>query len=91
MSVLSKIFNFIKSLVTRAGLDVFLKKYQAAAIQIIAELATVNSGAGFHEWKDQAFEKFKTMLVADKVDIKDNWLTIALSLGYEVFKAEKGK
>jgi len=91
MSVLSKIFNFIKSLVTRAGLDVFLKKYQAAAIQIVAELAAVNSGVGFHEWKDAAFEKFKAMLIADGVAIKDNWLSIALSLAFEVYKAEKSK
>lgn len=91
MSILSKIFNFVKTLVTRAGLDTFLKKYQAAAITIIEELSTIHDGASFHEWKDEAFEKLKGMVAADGKEIKDNWLTISLSLAFEVFKAQQEK
>lgn len=91
MSLISKIFSFIKTLATRAGLDTFLKKYQATAIQVVEDLAIVHSGVGFHEWQSVAFEKFKTLLEADKVEIKGTWMTIALNLAYEVFLAEKGK
>lgn len=90
-NVFSKIFDFIKGLVTRAGLSDFLKKYQALAIQVITELATVNSGQGFHEWRDDAYAKFAALLKADKVEIKGTWITIILNLAYEVFLGEKEK
>ena len=88
MSLLSKIFDFIKGLVTRPGLHTFLQKYQTEAIKIIENLAQVNSGKGLNDWWDTAFSEVKAMVTADGRSISDNWVAIALNLAYEVYKAE---
>lgn len=90
MSVLGRIFDFIKGLFTRPGLNTFLKKYQSEAIKVIENLAQVHSGQGLNEWWDQAFAEVKAMVTADGKNIADNWISIALNLAYEVFKAEQG-
>ena len=91
MSVFSKVWGYIKSLVTRSGLNDFLKSYQHDALEIIERLSEVHSGAGLHEWWDDAFDEMKAKVQADAKGIKDNWLSISLSLAYEVFKGEKQK
>jgi hypothetical protein len=89
MSFLNKIFDFIKGLATRAGLNTFLKKYQKLAIEQIEKLAETNSGKPFDEWWDEAFAAVKAELQKDGATFKDNWVAIALNLAYEVFKADK--
>lgn len=91
MSLLGKIFDFIKGLVTRPGLHTFLQKYQAEAVKVIENLAQVNSGKGFNEWWDAAFTEVKAMVTADGKNVADNWVSIALNLAYEVYKAEAEK
>jgi hypothetical protein len=89
MSLLSKIFDFIKSLVTRPGVHTFLQKYQQKAIEVIERLSEVNNGAPLDKWWDSAFSEFKAMVQADGHELHDNWIAIALNLGYEVFLGHK--
>ena len=91
MSIFSKVWGFIKSLVTRSGLNDFLKSYQSDALAIIERLADVHSGEGLHQWWDEAFAEMKAKVQADTENVKDNWLSLSLSLAYEVFKGEKEK
>ena len=91
MSLLGRIFEFIKGLATRPGLHTFLQKYQAEAVKVIENLAHVNSGKGLNEWWDSAFSEVKAMVMADGKNISDNWVSIALNLAYEVYKAETSK
>lgn len=88
MSLLSRIFDFIKGLVTRPGLHTFLQKYQSEAVKLIEQLAHVNSGKGFNDWWDQAFSEMKAMVTSDGKSISDNWVAIVLNLAFEVYKAE---
>jgi hypothetical protein len=89
MSLLGRIFDFIKGLFTRPGLNDFLHKYQAKAIDVIENLAKAHDSQGLDLWWDDAFAQFKGLVQADIKNVHDNWLTIALSLAYEIYKAEK--
>lgn len=91
MSVFGKVWNFIKTLFVRAGLDKFLKKYQQKAIMLIGELAEVRSGQGLHEWWDEAFAAVKAEIEKDTSQWRDNWVAILINLAFEVIKAEQEK
>ena len=83
------LFNFFKKFVTRSGLADFLKENEDIVFDVVFELAKVRSNQGFDHWKDQAFER-----VRDRIRLKtgkivpDNWIAIAIHLGYEAFKAK---
>ena len=87
MNIFQKIFDAIKHLVQRPGLKTFLAKYEEQALTLIVKLATVNSNAGFNEWKDQAFAQLK----ADTGELHDNWIAILIHLAYESYKAQQGQ
>lgn len=89
MALLSKIFDFIKGLMTRPGLHTFLEKYQHTITTKVEELAQVNSGQGLNQWWDSAFAEIKAMVTADGKSVADNWLAIAINLAWEVVKAEQ--
>jgi hypothetical protein len=89
MSLLGKIFDFLKRLATRPGVHTFLQKYQQKAIEVVERLAAVNSGQSFDAWWDQAFAEFKALVEADGKAVHDNWLAIALNLAFEVYKAQR--
>lgn len=84
-NVFTKVFNFIKGLFVRAGLDQFLQAHIDLAVSTLAQLMAVNDNAGLHEWRDQAFASLKAQLRTDK----DNWLVILIHLAYENLKARQ--
>ncbi len=87
MSIFTKIFKFIKNLVTRPGIDKFLGQYIEMATESAARLALVNDNAEFHEWKDELFRDVK----ARTGQMKDNWIAILIHLAYENIKASQTK
>lgn len=86
MNIFAKVWNFLKKLVTRPGLDQFLGAYIQLATQIVQQLALVNNNQEFHAWKDQAFAAVK----AQTGQLKDNWVAILIHLAYENLKAKGG-
>lgn len=84
MSWFSKVWNFIKSLITRPGLDRFLAKYMVMAVTLLTDLASVNSNTEFHLWKDKAFIELKRLTG----EMKDNWIVILIALAFEELKAK---
>jgi len=83
MSVFSKIWNFLKGLISRPGLQQFLAKYMAVAVRLLKDLADTHSNQEFHEWKDLAFRE----LQAITGELKGNWISILIGLAYEELKA----
>jgi hypothetical protein len=81
----SKVWAFLKGLVVRSGLDVFLSKYLGVAEGLLLDLAKVNGGASFHIWKQKAFEELKRITG----EARDNWISIVLALALEKLKAER--
>lgn len=79
-----KIFDFLKHLVTRPGLQQFLQKYEQQAVQLVTELASVHNNADFKVWYQEAFEKAQ----ADFNETKGTWISILINLAYESFKAK---
>jgi len=78
------IFNWVKSLFTRPGLQQFLQKYIEDATILVSSLAMVHNNAEFHQWKDEAFAKLKERLGEGK----DNWIAILVAFGFEAYKAK---
>jgi hypothetical protein len=86
MGIFSDAWAFIRKLLTRPGLDRFLKAYHEIAKQTLLDLAQVNSGKAFHEWKAQAWARLKEQTG----QYRDNWIEILISIVFEELKA-KGK
>lgn len=83
---LKKIFGAVKNFYVRSGLDKFLAQYVQVAVEVIAELALVNSNKAFHEWKDQAFVKIKERIARP---VADNWIALLIGFGFEAWKAKQ--
>lgn len=80
---LSKIWNFLKGLLTRPGLQQFLAQYMVTAVKVLSDLAKVHSNEEFHQWKDAAFVELQRVTG----EIKGNWISILIGLAYEELKA----
>jgi hypothetical protein len=87
MNIFQKIFEAIKGFISRPGFKTFIAKYDKQALDLIAQLASVNNNAAFGTWKDQAFAQLK----ADTGEIHDNWISILIHLAYETYKTQTAK
>lgn len=81
-----KVFLGIKFIYFRFGMDKFLSQYIEVAIEILVDLAKVNSNAAFHEWEQQAFQKLKDRIGKP---VADTWIAILINLAWEVLKARQ--
>lgn len=81
------IFNWVKTLFSRPGLQQFLQKYIEDATVLITSLAMVHSNADFHKWKDEAFAKAKERYGEGK----DNWIALLIGFAFEAYKAKMEK
>lgn len=86
MNFFKKVFDFIKGLFTRPGLDKFLSKYIEVGIQVVSRLALVNNNQDFHLWKDEAWAEVKRITG----EVKGNWIAILVALAFEQIKAKEG-
>ena len=82
-----KLFDWLKKIFTRPGLQPFLAQYLALAVEVVTELAKVNNNAEFHAYRDVAFSKLKKLLG----ETKDTWIVILVHLAYEEYKARQPK
>lgn len=85
MNWIKNLFSIFNRFITRPGLDVFVNRWQGIAVQEIIALSQVNSNASFHEWREQAQGRLKTVTG----ELKDNWIAILISLAFEEAKARK--
>lgn len=85
MNFLKKILNFFSGLRTRPGFDRFVGLWQEKAVELIVELAEVNSNREFHEWKDEAFNALKSITG----ELKGNWIALVIGLAFEEAKSRK--
>lgn len=86
MNIFEKLFGYLKSLFTRAGLQKFLAEYLQLAEDIILDLSMVHTNEEFRKWYQEAFNKIKL----ETKEVKDNWIVILIALAFEELKA-KGK
>lgn len=84
MNIFAKIWNWLKKLKTRKGLDVFLKSWIDFAIVEARRLQEVNDNQDFHLWKDQLFESIRRRTG----ELKGTWISILIHLAYEQLKSE---
>lgn len=83
---IKRIFGAVKSFYSRTGLDKFLGQYIQVAIEVLSELALVNSNKAFHEWKDQAFDALKNRIGRP---VADNWIALLIGFAFENLKANQ--
>lgn len=91
MNVFKSIWNFLRGklvLVFRMGMDKFFDKYMELAVNILTNLAKVNSEVSFDKWKADARLALMARLKADGQDIKDNWVELLLGFAFEHIKAK---
>ena len=80
-----KLFSIFR---TRSGMDRFVEEYKNDAIKIITEGMKQNSGAGFHYWKDWAWQMMAQRLASQGKEIRGTWITILIHSAYETAMAE---
>lgn len=83
MNFFKKVFDFIKGLFTRPGLDKFLSKYIDDAVDIVSRLALVNNNQDFRLWQDSAWKEVQKATG----ELKGTWIAILIHLAYENIKA----
>lgn len=74
--------RFLFGWVQRAGLVDFLLQYQSEAIDILRELGAVQSNEQLRAVWSEAF----ALLKRGKQDVKDTWIALALTLGFNLLK-----
>lgn len=89
MSLLTKIFNFIKGLVTRPEFHKLLEQNMALAVELLTALLAVHDGAGLHSFRDEAFAKLKAALQSQGKQLTDTLITVLINLAYETIKARQ--
>lgn len=88
MNIFSKIWGFLKSFFSRArpGLEGFIQKYQQLAEDEVWKLFQSHDGAGLHLWWDTAFAAVKAQVIKDLPQVADNWISLLVTMAYEVIK-----
>ncbi len=81
------IYNFLKGLFTRPGMQAFLQRYMDDAEKLIEDLATKHDNAGFYNWRDEAFELAKERYN----EVRGTWITILLNFAYEAYLSRRAK
>lgn len=84
MNFFKKVFDFIKGLFTRPGLDRFLSKYIEVAVEVVSRLAFVNNNEDFRLWQDEAWKEVQRLTG----EVKGTWIAILIHLAYENIKAK---
>lgn len=79
------IWNILKRIVTRAGLDRFIFDHWDEAVDIVEDLARLYPDVPFHQWKDEAWRRIAIATGCEK----GNWITALLTFAYEAFIAKK--
>lgn len=87
MNFFKKVWSFFAGLLTRPGLDTFLKRHMDLAVKIISDLQSVNSNSDFHLWKDLAWLQIRNATG----EVRGNWIAILVGLAFEALKAKQEK